>query len=1370
MRASAVKRSRSVARTPSFDVIESDGLGGQHDASHHRAISILQRTVSARSQLSLGTATDGEDAGRAAIRLQRFVRTHFAFKKAPNYQIRLHCRHLAERLLYEDEIYRGTFRLLNQALILALMLVALSLCATSSVRLGIRTNLRSTLDLDALLMITQRDEFEASLQSLGRQAKRYFPLSSRRFDVGERGDKQLIGSFRSFVAPSLLSDMDVECLPTFSISAWVQTAEEFQQGYVVRKSATISGQGSELACWSLFLHRWRGPELHFGVHDDLSARHLQVGLEAPRPIAAGEFRLWTITINDTVVDFYQDLEHLGRRTLPRPVTDCHNGGNGVFVGDAGMQLGQLRTHVTVLSRNNIQEIFELGSTLAAISSGSQPAIVERSELDRLRAGVTESAAEAASNVVDMKEAAELNSVIQQVQAEQRGTQASYASSALATGNIESESYNAGTHTLKTDVDTGRQYYQLLTGPGRLSDALDADARYLVQVPTFVGTGATLSWWHRHFECGSSNCGLYLMHAFDESGIPEHSFCWSIWLETDALWYDNLKGNPKYQYPKFTAEGLQDKYKFRGDRWWRHMSFVFDEAVDMIRFYIDGTLVIQKPWGSAVAQADCNGPGKRLALGHSHPGNTYPGQVEVFDLRLYVHSVDAPARPLTSADVFKIAMGDTPALAAAYKCRAISEVIDTTWQDDFGHTCDWYNRKRRTHPAVCLLQAAQRNCPLACAAVQECAVEEDDVPSFRIWDRVRRLEPMMPNASLCLGSGRPRACVAGDCDLSAEQGLSRASVHARCRAWQGRGGLASEKARVVENWLESISVGREGTRLNLTQACDRVAEAVDEHCAFNLSAVQEFTRLSRRNNGDMTLAFWVKPLGDASLVNGRFFPQLTLFSSLYPPQHTLTQGIWFNPNGEFRVGSACRPLTSRWPFENVEMLRASESAWSFFAISIRNMTNTTQTKITVFTNLGKKSELSNFPVCFFNEDALFEAIEYNCAVLMSPLVMIPVALPDAKIQSMFYESFYEMPARTGPRLQQRERIHEAILREKLDYAPKSALVATPVIFQKRKQNAGSGCDVGYSSKWARSQQRKAMEEVCASPYLCPDMSWDSSDGGAGGVGDSTSDGAHVVSCPGSTPWNTSFFGVKSAEFLDGNGFVDFLFSLTDNSFLFRADSGGSSGNATSGPIRRTSDFIDSFTDSVRVILVFYTPQYGISTNVMITAKFHGSQGASVMYEVLHYEIVEGVKLWLYVLVQGLVFLNLVAMLFEVVSTLRTIYIESQLGIPISKQKLVTPFLDLMAFVLILVYVCLRVVDKLSSASTTESIISDLDAIEWGSPQVTLTSKKKRFVSSVAILLKVVSQVVVRPKTQHFSPVLRPCSGLPGPSGKRRSGLV
>ena len=169
---------------------------------------------------------------------------------------------------------------------------------------------------------------------------------------------------------------------------------------------------------------------------------------------------------------------------------------------------------------------------------------------------------------------------------------------------------------------------------------------------------------------------------------------------------------------------------------------------------------------------------------------------------------------------------------------------------------------------------------------------------------------------------------------------------------------------------------------------------------------------------------------------------------------------------------------------------------------------------------------------------------------------------------------------------------------------------------------------------------------------------------------------------------------------------------------------SANNASSASILRTKDFIDSLTDTVRIILVFYTPQYGITSNVLITAKFHGSQGARVDYELLHYEIIEGTKLGLYIFVQSLVIFNLAAMLVEVINNLRTLYVEAKLGISISKAKLVTPVLDLLAFLLILVYVCLRIVDKAGAASTAEAILSDLDGIEWSSPQITLAFKKDR----------------------------------------------
>jgi hypothetical protein len=275
--------------------------------------------------------------------------------------------------------------------------------------------------------------------------------------------------------------------------------------------------------------------------------------------------------------------------------------------------------------------------------------------------------------------------------------------------------------------------------------------------------------------------------------------------------------------------------------------------------------------------------------------------------MYIHNLDSPSRPLTSADVLKVATAATPVLDSTYKCKSITEVLDTTWHDDFGNTCDWYMRKRATHPLVCELKAARQNCPIACTAIQECNVVEEVVPMYQVWDRVRRLEPKATNASLCLDSS-----------------LSPSAVVQQCKSWKAKGGLSAERTSVVEGWLESMTVGREGRRLNLTDACENVEKAIDEHCGFNMSAVRQFTRESRKNNGDMTLTFWVKPLGNASLVKSRFFPQVSLFSSLYPPQQPLTQGIWFNPNGEFRVSSSCRPLTSRWPFENVEQQRASES--------------------------------------------------------------------------------------------------------------------------------------------------------------------------------------------------------------------------------------------------------------------------------------------------------------------------------------------------------------------------------------------------------------------------------------------------------------
>ena len=114
--------------------------------------------------------------------------------------------------------------------------------------------------------------------------------------------------------------------------------------------------------------------------------------------------------------------------------------------------------------------------------------------------------------------------------------------------------------------------------------------------------------------------------------------------------------------------------------------------------------------------------------------------------------------------------------------------------------------------------------------------------------------MSPNGTLCLGTS-----------------WTRAQVLKECRAWQARGGMGSEVPASVENWLESITVGNEGRRLNVTEPCADVMQAIDQHCSFNVSEVQEFTKRVQENGGDMTISFWVKPLNEQSLSEESLLP-------------------------------------------------------------------------------------------------------------------------------------------------------------------------------------------------------------------------------------------------------------------------------------------------------------------------------------------------------------------------------------------------------------------------------------------------------------------------------------------------------------------
>lgn len=111
---------------------------------------------------------------------------------------------------------------------------------------------------------------------------------------------------------------------------------------------------------------------------------------------------------------------------------------------------------------------------------------------------------------------------------------------------------------------------------------------------------------------------------------------------------------------------------------------------------------------------------------------------------------------------------------------------------------------------------------------------------------------------------------------------------QCEEWVA-GGLPDMTA---SDWYNSFK--KEGgtedsvsNRVDLRD-CRQVAAGLTESCSINMTSVRAFTRESEANNGDWTLAFWLRPLGATSLVEQTktFIPHVQFLSSLSPPTHNL----------------------------------------------------------------------------------------------------------------------------------------------------------------------------------------------------------------------------------------------------------------------------------------------------------------------------------------------------------------------------------------------------------------------------------------------------------------------------------------------------
>lgn len=121
---------------------------------------------------------------QAVCTLQRMFRAKYM------YPARMHRKHLVDRLLFETSIVRGTFRLVNQALIFWLMVVAAMMGSDVAVKRGIYTDLIDAYSLDSLLDIKSRADFVKALPSISSKSKEFFIFSSKYFDTADSGGNE----------------------------------------------------------------------------------------------------------------------------------------------------------------------------------------------------------------------------------------------------------------------------------------------------------------------------------------------------------------------------------------------------------------------------------------------------------------------------------------------------------------------------------------------------------------------------------------------------------------------------------------------------------------------------------------------------------------------------------------------------------------------------------------------------------------------------------------------------------------------------------------------------------------------------------------------------------------------------------------------------------------------------------------------------------------------------------------------------------------------------------------------------------------------------------------------------------------------------
>jgi hypothetical protein len=217
------------------------------------------------------------------------------------------------------------------------------------------------------------------------------------------------------------------------------------------------------------------------------------------------------------------------------------------------------------------------------------------------------------------------------------------------------------------------------------------------------------------------------------------------------------------------------------------------------------------------------------------------------------------------------------------------------------------------------------------------------------------------------------------------------------------------------------------------------------------------------------------------------------------------------------------------------------------------------------------------------------------LLMSPIEVTGRPMTVKELQTRFYKQKPLYRRRRGPQSLDEHRINFQVDYQtpRAGYPYQVSLVSPPLLLQTRAERSDK-CAYELGVEYNAKVWGTAVNVTCRDPYLCTD----------GMMTNPT----ELMACS-SNEMPAVFFGQDPIPVRGKLAFYDFLQSIADAKIVMRAEEA-----------IRTRDFLDIQTETLSLLMVTYSAQFGICSTIEIKGTF--SSDVKVDFTVRHFQSLEG----------------------------------------------------------------------------------------------------------------------------------------------------